>query len=520
MSSGYLYRTSDDTIEFSEQINPEGEQHLLDIKYEEGKYDLIFNDYEQDEDGIITSKNSAWFLLKKSKLEPQYDKYKIHQGEIIKIGRIMTRIKEIKFSKKESLDTNEKNDKTDKNMTKYVTTTENIDNKSEVSDLSRSSNKFDLKDIDNDTIIKNAQRNIDLQQQIKDFAVKRNKTNTELPEKIQILSLQNNITNGSNKEKKRPKLNFNSKIKANEKVCRICYCEEDDPKENPIVQPCHCSGSCKYIHLKCLKHWIMTKSCNKIDESEYCSVFIFSETECELCKAKLPDLVVHNKKLYSLLDFSDEFKNYLILECLTLDKENNKFLYIISLEKKDEIKIGRGQVCDILFSDASVSRIHCTLSVEGRSVFLKDYGSKFGTLILVQTPVISLTENLPLFIQIGRSYLNFIATDANPKFFNCCGVSVKPMISYYYQQNQKQIRDNRIFTVKTEADNDTNEEIIEEKKEGDINKSEDNNLENKENNNNINKDNENGNSDIIEVVNDDVNKRGEIYEEINDGIII
>ena len=208
MSSGYLYRTSDDTIEFTEQINPEGEQHLLDIKYEEGKYDLIFNDYEQDEDGIITSKNSAWFLLKKSKLEPQYDKYKIHQGEIIKIGRIMTRIKEIKFSKKESLDTNEKNDKTDKNMTKYVTTTENIDNKSEVSDLSRSSNKFDLKDIDNDTIIKNAQRNTDLQQQIKDFAVKRNKTNTELPEKIQILSLQNNITNGNNKEKKRPKLNF------------------------------------------------------------------------------------------------------------------------------------------------------------------------------------------------------------------------------------------------------------------------------------------------------------------------
>ena len=510
-SSGYLYRTNDDTIVFEDQISNEYDQHLLDIKYDDGKFDLIFNEYEQDDDGIIISKNSAWFLLKKSKLEPQYDKYKIHQGEIIKIGRILTRIKEIKFSKKDAIDVNDKNEK---NMSKYMATTENNDNKSELSELSQNSNKFDLKDIDNDLIIKYNQKNMNTKEQIKEFAIKRNKTNTELPEKVQILSLQNN-NNTTNKSKNAnlSKPQFNLKTKTTEKLCRICYIEEDDPKENPIVQPCHCSGSCKYIHLKCLKHWIMTKSCIQIDETEYCSVFIFSETECELCKAKLPDLVIHNKKLYSLLDFTNIYKNYLILECLTLDKENNKFLYVINLEKKGEIKIGRGQVCDILFSDASVSRIHCTLSVEGKSVFITDHGSKFGTLILVQTQIINLAENLPLFIQIGRSYLNFLATDANPKFFNCCGVSEKPIVSYYYQQNQRQIRDNRIFTVKTEADNsELNEEIIEEKKESQINKSEDKNVDEKNN--------EENNDDIIVDINSDDNKRGEIYEEINDEIII
>ena len=374
----------------------------------------------------------------------------------------MTRIKEIKFNKKESLDVN------DKNMTKYITTNENVEIKSELNDLSRDSNRFELKNIDNDLIVKNRENHVvtEAQEPIQDLAIKRNNTKTELPEKVQILTLQNNINgNGKIKNVKQSKFAFNANKKTNEKLCRICYGEEEDPKENPIVQPCHCSGSCKYIHLQCLKHWIMTKSCVKIDDSEYCSVFIFSETECELCKAKLPDLVEHNKKLYSLLDFSNEFKNYLILECLTLDKENNKFLYVISLEKTGDIKIGRGQVCDILFSDASVSRIHCVLSVEGRSVFLKDYGSKFGTLILVQAPVINLMENLPLFIQIGRSYLNFIATDANPKFFSCCGVSETPMVSYYYQQNQKQIRDNRIFTVKNEINNNDSQEFVEEKKE-------------------------------------------------------
>ena len=433
----------------------------------------------------------------------------MHQGEIIKIGRIMTRIKEIKFNKKDNLDANDKNDK---NITKYITTNENVEIKSELNDLSRDSNRFELKNIDNDLIVKNRENHVvtEAQEPIQDLAIKRNNTKTELPEKVQILTLQNNINgNGKIKYVKKSKFSFNANKKTNEKLCRICYGEEEDPKENPIVQPCHCSGSCKYIHLQCLKHWIMTKSCVKIDDSEYCSVFIFSETECELCKAKLPDLVEHNKKLYSLLDFSNEFKNYLILECLTLDKENNKFLYVISLEKTGDIKIGRGQVCDILFSDASVSRIHCVLSVEGRSVFLKDYGSKFGTLILVQAPVINLMENLPLFIQIGRSYLNFIATDANPKFFSCCGVSETPMVSYYYQQNQKQIRDNRIFTVKNEINNNDSQEFVEEKKEEEINNIPTNEVENKNNDN-----------DNTQEINDDIKKRGEIYEEINEDIII
>ena len=46
----------------------------------------------------------------------------------------------------------------------------------------------------------------------------------------------------------------------------------------------------------------------KVEENDCCSVFLFKEIECEICKAKLPDLISHNGKLYSLLDFSDEFK--------------------------------------------------------------------------------------------------------------------------------------------------------------------------------------------------------------------
>ena len=41
--------------------------------------------------------NNAWFLLKPEKMENQIIKYKINEGEIIKIGRITIRIKDIKY---------------------------------------------------------------------------------------------------------------------------------------------------------------------------------------------------------------------------------------------------------------------------------------------------------------------------------------------------------------------------------------------------------------------------------------
>ena len=130
----------------------------------------------------------------------------MHQGEIIKIGRIMTRIKEIKFNKKENLDVNDKNDK---NITKYITTNENVEIKSELNDLSRDSNRFELKNIDNDLIVKNRENHVvtEAQEPIQDLAIKRNNTKTELPEKVQILTLQNNI-NGNGKIKNVKKSKF------------------------------------------------------------------------------------------------------------------------------------------------------------------------------------------------------------------------------------------------------------------------------------------------------------------------
>jgi E3 ubiquitin-protein ligase MARCH1/8 len=45
-------------------------------------------------------------------------------------------------------------------------------------------------------------------------------------------------------------------------MCRICHC--DGTPELPVITPCHCAGTLRYVHQACLQHWIkssQTKSC-------------------------------------------------------------------------------------------------------------------------------------------------------------------------------------------------------------------------------------------------------------------
>lgn len=61
---------------------------------------------------------------------------------------------------------------------------------------------------------------------------------------------------------------------SNNDICRICHCEADIA--NPLLSPCYCSGSLKYVHQSCLQQWLTA-----------------SETRsCELCKF---NFILHTK---------------------------------------------------------------------------------------------------------------------------------------------------------------------------------------------------------------------------------
>ena len=36
-------------------------------------------------------------------------------------------------------------------------------------------------------------------------------------------------------------------------MCRICFSEEQDEVDNPLISPCKCAGSMASVHLGCLR---------------------------------------------------------------------------------------------------------------------------------------------------------------------------------------------------------------------------------------------------------------------------
>ena len=413
-TSSYIYRKENKVIESIDKISDEEHELLFKIRMSFGKkkyLEIIRNKYELDENDNLVNPNPCFFLLKPSKQDQKMNRYKLNPGEQVKIGRITMRIRDIKF-----------NNKSVKNSLNELLP------KSQVKNDKLKENEKKLKKAHN------------------------NNTRLETTDKL-INDNKNNKIN----LKKMTQRDIFSKLEKMKRVCRICYLEEEENnQENPLVQPCTCTGSVKFIHLDCLRKWVSTRSCVKIDASEDCSIFLIKPVECELCKSKFPDYIKYENRLLPVIDFSQEFENFLTMESLTLDRQNNKFIYVINLNKERQIKIGRGHEARVILSDISVSRIHCIMTVEKNQVFIEDNESKFGTLILVQCPTIKLTENLPLYIQVGRTFFECKLTKPF-KLFNCCEVEEKNNIYYYYNQNAKFIKDHLGMVVKpdlSEIDSD------------------------------------------------------------------
>lgn len=150
------------------------------------------------------------------------------------------------------------------------------------------------------------------------------------------------------------------------KVCRICL-DEDDPTDiagiNPLITPCNCTGSMRYIHVQCVREWLDSKKQQQQLDGVYS--YYWEELSCELCKSalklrnkvtiKTPGSSKKFVKEYFLLNFKVPYREkYLVLEsdinCLS------KAIHVINFDFKREYTVGRRVTNDITVSDISVSR--------------------------------------------------------------------------------------------------------------------------------------------------------------------
>lgn len=450
--SGHVYRQFNNVKFYNHKLNENKEnEYLMHLDCNENQFFIDVNSYKIDDDENICSNNSTWFSLKSDKKNKnnRLNMFKISEGDVIKIGKIIIRIRKIKFQ-------------SDKHNNKKI----NIDinnNKYELSNSSKSESVSVLRELGTNSLFNYNINNNNVQNDINLNTVKKQKEDED--KENEMLS----INKTSNKKVNSKKINFktpekiffeeNQKKKSTDfpsRCCRICYLEEETDS-NPLIQPCLCSGSLKYIHLDCLKKWIGTRNWTRVENNENVCIYLIKEIDCELCKNKLPDYIRHKNKLYKIIEFKIDFKNYISFENLTLDKQKNKFIYVINLDKKKDIKIGRGHEANIILSDISVSRVHCVLNVYNKNVYLQDNEAKYGTLVLVQTPRLNIIDNIDLNLQIGRSFIN--CKNKTPfKLFKCCDNN-NEVINYnsYFKQNSKKIGMKKIHTVKTEIDEEEKE---------------------------------------------------------------
>ena len=456
----------------------------------------------------------SWLIYKGNKIPVNKNKYRIKEGDILKIGREWLFIKDIYITKRTKkllkIKCKEKNKGNNKLFSYHSQTNKELN-------INEDFNVMEFNDTDED----------------KDEEIKgeKNKFVTENEESKKHLK-HIIVKDKESSEKNSNHYNDNNKNKR-VKICRICYLEEYDKYNNPLIKPCKCSGSMKYIHYECLLHWIKTKisvESSSYSSNELLSVYTLSPLECELCKTKLPNYLRHKKEIYSLLNLDKKFNeeinlnkkgekiskkrrenkdSYIIFDSIAPQRIESRFRFFVKFNENNILKIGRGLDMQLVLNDISVSRNHCQLKIEDDgSIVLEDNNSKFGSLVLIQKEIEILKGNC-LNIQVGTNYFTF-TLKKKTGFFSCCNAEEIDSKNNYENLNsmsikydkKKEILDESITIEENEEDNEQiiqkqkedNEKIIIDDEKGEDNKENDliifdqtkkiRNKRNKDNNNN------------------------------------
>ena len=162
-------------------------------------------------------------------------------------------------------------------------------------------------------------------------------------------------------------------------------------QKNPLIFPCICKGSMKYIHYYCLKNWLNLKIESELgygsdtETQQPTITYSTNDISCELCKTQFPDYLNHKGKIYNVKFYKPKYNKFIVLESICDDDHRNKFIHIIPLNNRQIVKIGRLNNCDLSLPDFSISKLHCCIYIEKEQLFLEN-NSKYGTKILVQTP--------------------------------------------------------------------------------------------------------------------------------------
>lgn len=214
--------------------------------------------------------------------------------------------------------------------------------------------------------------------------------------------------------------------------CRICFSGEfaDD---NPLISPCDCIGSMKYIHIQCIKSWLRSKLQTKTTSSTVS--YYWNDMTCEVCKSSLPASVYYLGNKIDLISIEYPKKPYILFEEFTPENFNSNGVHIVTIEEGKNICLGRSPDTDFRIADISVSRKHALIHFSNNRFTVTDCKSKFGTLVKMKK-VLNLARNRKLSIQVGRTMFH-VCVKQKFTLKKCCRnpfKKVAPEWSYITQE--------------------------------------------------------------------------------------
>eukprot|EP00753_Platysulcus_tardus_P005296 PLAT13144.1.p1 GENE.PLAT13144.1~~PLAT13144.1.p1 ORF type:complete len:384 (-),score=107.67 PLAT13144.1:136-1287(-) len=168
---------------------------------------------------------------------------------------------------------------------------------------------------------------------------------------------------------------------AEEKLCYMCW-DGEETLENPLVSPCLCSGSSKFVHQTCLLKWIaMTKS-----------------KRCSVCKSRF------DRSIFCV-------PPYIVLKVVRRQRGSRwrgQREFIVSFSGRSSVTLGRTSSCDVHLPDESVSGTHGRLRLEGGKFYLEDNLSTTGTFLRIRD-AIPLSFDTHNYVKIGHTLLKLQA---------------------------------------------------------------------------------------------------------------
>ena len=200
--------------EFIAKITPLDDCFAIDLKNE-----FNFTDIKEGE--LKNKEEKPWMIIRHTYSRDKIG-YKLKEGDFIRLGKVVFKIKEIQIEAPE---------KSEFFPNKEKTLAENFFNRTE-----NNLNLLQLNDVSN--------------QGANILSI-----NNNYP--IVNSLLQKNHSSGkgiNNQQSASPSLigGETQKRKNKRPICRICLSDDHEP-ENPLINPCSCLGTVKYIHLFCVR---------------------------------------------------------------------------------------------------------------------------------------------------------------------------------------------------------------------------------------------------------------------------